>query len=408
MVTVPELYSQELPELPRLGPGLSAADAEVALSFLAAESISATSRGGGLSGRGGGAGKRGGSSVLQEKPPLGPSGDVVPFSREQLEAKHEAVKDARERTCEHLRLALQRRAASRLSTRSTSCDPTRCHSSATDDSFIPAAFPFPEPIPHGPPERSAAGSRQSTARGPSPFSSRFSAGPSAGCSSSRSASSRSRAAGGALDGGADAYIPAVFPFPEPIPHGPPSATSREHSKNPFHQSRPASRCAPLTDIDSKAPSSLDGPRSSSRLAGPLSARHQTSSTFGASEGRSYFCKKEEVAEDEFVKANRQRANDWISQCAPKTWLMEHERPYFVRMKLDEERRRKRWELMYYNMPTMPFDVWCDMKKGDELGWTPAGDGPWRASRRAEGRPRADTSLSERSSHSARSRAPTDA
>lgn len=99
VVTVRELFSQELPALP-CSPSLSAEDAEVALSFLAA-GASRAPLGAAILG------------ALPERPPLGPRGGPTPISRAELEARHAAVRDARERTCDHLRLALQRRAASR-------------------------------------------------------------------------------------------------------------------------------------------------------------------------------------------------------------------------------------------------------------------------------------------------------
>mmetsp|Transcript_139918 Transcript_139918/g.348762 ORF Transcript_139918/g.348762 Transcript_139918/m.348762 type:complete len:110 (+) Transcript_139918:3-332(+) len=76
-------------------------------------------------------------------------------------------------------------------------------------------------------------------------------------------------------------------------------------------------------------------------------------------------RKETCAEDAFVASNRQRANGWISECKPRLCLLKHERPYFVRIRQAEERRRKRTMWMYHHMPTMPFAAWCEMRRQEE-------------------------------------------
>jgi len=63
--------------------------------------------------------------------------------------------------------------------------------------------------------------------------------------------------------------------------------------------------------------------------------------------------------------NKIRANAWISECAPKTWLLEQERPVWMQTKLWLQRERKSRKEMYRNMPTMPFDLWLQMKQGLE-------------------------------------------
>jgi len=126
------------------------------------------------------------------------------------------------------------------------------------------------------------------------------------------------------------FVPAVFPFPEPIPQGPP-------------------RRWPLTArATSRAHSALYSGASSSASDAP--------------ENRSlkYTC-----AEMSFVSENKQRANGWISECAPKTWVLEQERPVWLQQKHELERKRRARNNMYRNLPTMPFDLWFETKQRQE-------------------------------------------
>lgn len=348
MVTVRELFSTELPELPA-GPNpscLSVADAEVAFSLLGREAGSGPLDGGGGSGwHDSSLAPAAGLLGLPPRPSLGPSTDVVPCSREELDARYAAVQDARERASEHLRLALERRCASRLS--AASAPPGRGSvassrggtggwrpwSSATDNAEdIPAVFPFPEPIPYGPPDPRP--SRQ-------PHGSR---GPSRGSGGGPPGSSR---AGSRMRCHEDVdFVPAVFPFPEPIPQGPPSPRRRRSQASRRSGQRNSSFRESISGGSGSGSSSACGVEPSSEGWAPQS-------------------RKEACHEDEFHFQNKRRANAWISECKPRLCLLKHERPYFVRARQAEERRRKRTMWMYHHMPTMPFAAWCEMRRQEE-------------------------------------------
>lgn len=310
MVTIHDLYSLDFPELPGLRASLSAADAGATLEILAA-------------GTGSRSASRSRASASTATPHLGPSAELVPFSREELEAKCQAVRDARERACEHLRLELQRRTSSRASSGRASCRSRQESSVVADYQSVPAAFPFPEPIPHEAPARRPV-SRQRT-------------GSPSYAGSWTSASSRVQGHEDSMLAKSD-HVPAVFPFPEPIPQGPPA-------KNLVRPSLHG--CTP------RASSSMSAAKTPQQLS---STREEFTS------------RKEACSTDDFVWENKQRANEWISKFTPHTWLLEQERPYFVRMKLEEERRRKNMASMYQKMPTLPFDLWCEVQV------RPEGDG----------------------------------
>lgn len=278
-VTVHELYNANLPNVPGLASSLGTTDKEVVLAVLAQRPGLPRTTGG----------------LAQPSPCIGPAPDLTSLSPEALEAQLAAVKGAQERVSQHLRSALQRRAASR-------CGPERSGSPGAVE--VPAAFPFPEPIPLGPPARrphrsSAQTSRASSRAGAwTSFSSRL------GCDRSTSTTPG---------------VPAVFPFPEPIPHEPPS-------RRPPQVRRPCAAATPAPIL---------------------------------SEGRSIRPDLAAVAE------NKHRANGWISECVPKTWPVEQEKPVWVQLQLENVRARKMHARMCRNMPTMPFDLWLEMKREEE-------------------------------------------
>mmetsp|Transcript_40510 Transcript_40510/g.130244 ORF Transcript_40510/g.130244 Transcript_40510/m.130244 type:complete len:311 (-) Transcript_40510:110-1042(-) len=272
MVTVHELYSTELADF--AGPNLSClsrGDAEVALPLLQAGTRSHSRNS-----------QKGRPFALPERPLLGPSAEVVSFSKSELDDKYAAVQDERERVCDRLRLALERRAASRLS--STMLGRT---DSSREERHLPRQRQL------------------------------------------RRASSRA----GVLSPSGSDFVPAVFPFPVPIPHGP-----------------------PRREFPSRGPSVL----------GPSSTRCPSSLAPSESIGPPQTSLKEACAEDTFVIENKRQANAWIEDCKPKFGFFRPERPYFMRMKLQEERRRNKYAWMYNHISVMPFEQWCEMKKMEEM------------------------------------------
>lgn len=106
-------------------------------------------------------------------PFLGPTPSPCPFSHSALEARTREVVEARRRATRGLQHLLQSRANSRLSSSTPVPLPEAAEGPLVP--YVPAVFPFPEPIPHGPPPREpayaqllAARDTPSTARSPSP------------------------------------------------------------------------------------------------------------------------------------------------------------------------------------------------------------------------------------------------
>lgn len=316
MVTVRELFSSELPTLPGLANSFSTA--EDALLQIAASSHAAAAEVG-----------TGGISLVPVGPPSGPYfGPSVEFGEktpEELEAQWASVRHARKRASEHLRLALQRRADSR----SSACSETArclgfdsCMATPSQESMrVPAVFPFPEPIPYGPPvarhsvqeeehlktaaavvaAQNGASKRNNTTSASRPVS------PTASTSPSR--------------------IPAVFPFPEPIPHEVPRRRPRRE----------------VQADSSPSPTPASRPEES-----PGSSRKYRS------------------VDPEYIAENKQRANGWISECMPKAWILEYEKPVWLQLKHEGERLRHIRNKTRRQMPTMPFDLWLQVKQGKPL------------------------------------------
>lgn len=80
---------------------------------------------------------------------------------------------------------------------------------------------------------------------------------------------------------------------------------------------------------------------------------------GGSEGRA---RKYACAETDFLVENKSRANAWISDCVPKAWILEHERPVWVQLQREGQKARMARLQMYKEMPTMPFDLWFEMRR----------------------------------------------
>lgn len=334
---------------------------------------------------------RGGHGVGRQC--LGPESDALTPSRECLEDEWGRVREARERSEARLRLALTRRASSRLSTSRASAQtsttpealaslpPYDCCSSSSEDETViwkPPRLRF-----------RAAGTRAS----PLPRASQTRQCPGAAAGGG-GASSCGRGSCGGNDVGVEArfedFVPAVFPFPEPIPKSPPvhgpsypvgvdfsRGADKLAAEHPGRRDTPAShinglRCGarchvalalPLRsklrfelpeeeeedeedDNDGAEAMPVAGKMAKPRgSAGSGRARPSTRST----------------AEDPLFDENRERANGWISECAPKVWLLEHERPVWMQTKRWIRSRRKEQEAAYRNMPSMPFDLWLRMK-----------------------------------------------
>lgn len=298
MVTVRELYSTDLPDFPGPAPNLSISEVEETLALL----------GDGLPGMSN-AMQNGGISNSVPTPFLGPTPDLIPLPLETLEAQQELVRNRRVRACQHLKLALQRRANSRMSSNPS---PSFRSESVPSREDLPAVFPWAEPIPHGPPPRRPASQQKRTG---SPARGSF-------CSWTPSQSRMGTSSAPSPDA-----VPAVFPFPEPIPQGPPSR------KPPLHASRVLSSVAP-------------------------------SPSMAQDSSQKYAC-----CSQEFFIDNKTRANTWISECAPKAWFLEHERPVWVQIKHEKAKARRARNRMYRDMPTMPFDLWFEMKQAVETAVT---------------------------------------
>lgn len=73
-------------------------------------------------------------------------------------------------------------------------------------------------------------------------------------------------------------------------------------------------------------------------------------------------RKRECADPGFVEEHRCRADAWVSECVPKSWVIEQPLPIWLQLKRDKERQRKTREKTFQNLPTMPFDMWFEMKK----------------------------------------------
>lgn len=174
-------------------------------------------------------------SLLQTfpRPNLGFSEDLD-VAPDILEATVEQASIQRAKASRRLRAALLRNGVvPRSSTRS----PTRWGSPPpykTSEASVPAVFPFPEPIPQEiPPRRRAIQSRAASSlsarSSPTPGEERHGSPiPSAPSASSRPSSRNVPA------------VPAVFPFPEPIPHEVPQRLRRETPSGAVEIDRKAS------------------------------------------------------------------------------------------------------------------------------------------------------------------------
>eukprot|EP00927_Polykrikos_kofoidii_P050099 TRINITY_DN44037_c0_g1_i1.p1 TRINITY_DN44037_c0_g1~~TRINITY_DN44037_c0_g1_i1.p1 ORF type:complete len:413 (+),score=49.16 TRINITY_DN44037_c0_g1_i1:183-1421(+) len=351
MITIRELFSDNLPDVDAGG---TAAEKEEALHGFLLAGISAASAANPHKGHIFG---DQGSRAPLPGPYLGPTPEVAPSS-EVVQAHLQAVKDSRQRVCEHLRNALVKRATSRNANSRPATG--RCSSavSSTAPVEVPAVFPFPEPIPKAPPSRSSPTTRASSAF---------------------AVPRREKHVALRKVVNNAAFVPAVFPFPEPIPHCPPerrppavcAASSLSAASTP--RSVAPARLSPRETTSSRLAVIADTPHSTSiGSASPASMQGVSAEDIGSNSGtgqrardqiatRKYAVtgNDEEVEFDE----NRERANRWISECAPKTWLLEHERPVWLQWKLKHKRERIARETMFRNMPSMPFDLWLRMKHG---------------------------------------------
>jgi len=157
------------------------------------------------------------------------------------------------------------------------------------------------------------------------------------------------------------YVPAVFPFPEPIPMGPP--VRRQSGGGPGSVTARSRGDASRADsLRGASVSDSDPSFACTPFAEDL--KHQaheltTEDPLYDMEAWLRVPRRERVEHD----PNKEQANAWISQCAPKTWLLEHERSLWKQRKIWFERDLKAKEAMNRNMATMPFDLWLEMKQG---------------------------------------------
>eukprot|EP00929_Paragymnodinium_shiwhaense_P114778 TRINITY_DN83290_c0_g1_i1.p1 TRINITY_DN83290_c0_g1~~TRINITY_DN83290_c0_g1_i1.p1 ORF type:complete len:462 (+),score=115.91 TRINITY_DN83290_c0_g1_i1:174-1559(+) len=308
-----------------------------------------------------------GGSLAPTKLPtvhLGPSPEEVAPPKEVIEETWEAVKDQLERTEDRLKLVLAKRAAAKAAQAEASRHASRATTSmsmmgpgspqgAAD--YVPAAWPFPEEIPLGPPRRTPGLQEHRppsfSSRGPSP----------AGSVMSRKG--RPTPPYAFVD-----HVPAVWPFPEPIPIGPPARRREAASLSARGHSSSTQKWA---SSEYSYGSEREEQGMSHEGASRLSPPNVSQAALGTAANR----REEETAFDEeawFALPRRERlyrdpqkaeANAWIAQCAPKTWMLEHEKPLWMQRKIWFERDLKAKEAMFRNMPTMPFDLWLEMKQG---------------------------------------------
>jgi len=361
MVTIRELYASGLPD--------RSTDPEIVESFLragqkaVAELALPTCAAGSL------------NFAKPPRPFLGPSQDTTPPAR-LVESQYEAVKEARQRASEHLRMAVCKRAHAQRAASSRGRETRSAMSGTTDDMRIPAVFPFPEPIPRGPPSRELSRRSTMSSRADSRTASRMSAGGMTSRAESLFSPSPSRLDRSITPGSPD-YVPAVFPFPEPIPREAPERLSpRDTSFGGFRSgasssssARPSSRKAGGQDVSelSTRPGS-EASRGASRMSvrfGGLPEDEETQERSKSPDRDRRRMPRCVVYDDDSMEVdeNRIRANQWITECAPKSFVMlEQERPLWMQTKLFAQRQRKHRDDAFKNMPTMPFDLWLEMKQ----------------------------------------------
>lgn len=283
--------------------------------------------------------------ATQPRPNLGHRADPQGLSSEEIQAHCEAVQEARRRACRQLRNAIQRRKASSRASRATPSTRQWLESSRTNrssdipDSEVPAIFPFPEPIPREVPSRTMRASTPVQYGGSSSSRASSRAGAYAAGHSSP-VPARSTPSPGPLPCRLSAgppEVPAVFPFPEPIPHCVPSGRLlRPRSTSPRGE-----QLEPNVDTD---------------LTGTSMRRGDED---WLNEGAK---RKLKVSEQAFLHEQRQTANRWITETTPHGVILpRNKRQVWVVTRNDDRERRRIHNTTIRQMPSLPFDLWLQMK-----------------------------------------------
>jgi len=243
-------------------------------------------------------------------PVLGPSAGEMPFTPEELEAAHLAVKGASAKASERLRQALQHRShqkavqsARGLSRPSTKQD-RRTSSRLPDLPSYTSSFCSPDP--DGMLGRHSSCSSRATSPPSAP---------------------RSRLAHASLR-----------QAPSPLM----SIDSPRHSAAPT----PYSQSQMTSHSPRRATLSYQGAPHQQELHRPQDAR-------GACAGGA----KVDLEDEAFIQQNKDRANAWINECRPFTWRFEKDKQVWE-VQAEERRRDYHFRIdLLRKMGSTPFDAW---------------------------------------------------
>lgn len=343
--TLHELYSLDFDEIPGLVPGLGddLDNAETTLEIIASvmkptQSVKVAAPKGPV-------------------PDLGPSTRLSDLSLEDLDAQYQATREARKHVSRHLQDKLKQRSVERATS-------SRCSTRATSRSSYLSSKLCSELSTWGSPDLSC---HLTSSLGPSPVPSYSPQTSAALAASASSVQSTSHAHWTSQTHSVD-FVPAVWPFPEPIPHKVPSRIVKKvkPSLQPaFDQDGiefvPAVWPFP-EPIPYGVPSRTPRPRSMSPrevCPSPLPAGLPEGVELTA--GQAARSRKAEFESGDFIKANQQLGNSWMSlerrTDYEQAWMLEHEKEIWVQSKNEKKKSRIERQWLLRKMRPKPFENW---------------------------------------------------